>query len=307
MSPLDRRNFLAATLGAALTGSPPRADEPRRIHIASQQYPWMTFFEREGKKWDADLPRSLSTFANSGVMGLEPILNSVAEAERLIPLVRDFRQEMRSVYMNRVLHDPALADAQIAECLEVADEAVRTGCGIMVVNPVPLRWGGNQEKTEAQLAVQVESLNRLARRLAERNVKLAYHHHGTEMLREGREVHRMLRDSDPRYVSYCLDPHWVYRGAGNSQEAVFELARRYLDRIVELHLRQSREGVWTETFGAGDVDYPRLAQLLADARRFPHLVLEQAIEKQTKVTLSATDAHRESLWSVRKMFAAWGA
>jgi inosose dehydratase len=301
-----RRQFLATVIGTACACRSLAADEPRRIHIASQQFPWMTFFEREGRKWDADLPRSLSTFANSGVMGLEPILTSVAEAERLIPLVRDFRQDMRSIYMNRVLHDRALAEPQIAEALGVADEAVRTGCRIMVVNPTPLRWGGNDEKTDGQLAIQAENLNRLGHQLAERGITLAYHHHSTEMLHGAREVHWMLKRTDPKSVSFCFDAHWIYRGAGNSPDMVFELARTYFDRIVELHLRQSRDGVWTQTFGEGDIDYSRLAKLLADAQRFPHLVLEQAIEKQTKVTLSATDAHRESLWAVRRTFTAWG-
>ncbi len=85
MPGLDRRRFLTTAAVASCAARTLVADEPRRIHIASQQYPWMTFFEREGKKWDADLPRSLSTFANSGMMGIEPILTSVAHAERLIP------------------------------------------------------------------------------------------------------------------------------------------------------------------------------------------------------------------------------
>ncbi len=116
----------------------------------------------------------------------------------------------------------------------------------------------------------------------------------------------MLDETDPDIVGFCLDAHWVFRGAGNASEAVFEVARKYRDRIVELHLRQSRDGVWTETFGDGDIDYGRLAKLFVDANRFPHLVLEQAVEKDTPATLTATDAHRASLWEVRKVFAAWG-
>jgi inosose dehydratase len=306
MQVLDRRCFLATAAGASCAVRSLVADEPRRIHIASQQYPWMTFFEREGKKWDADLPRSLSTFANSGVMGIEPILTSVAGTERLIPLVRDFRQDMRSVYMNRVLHDPTMADAQLSEALAVAEEVVRTGCRIMVVNPTPLRWGGDEEKTDAQLDVQAKHLSQLGKGLRDRGVTLAYHHHGVEMRRDAREVRRMLEGTDPDAVSFCLDAHWAFRGAGNSAAAVFDFARKYRDRIVELHLRQSRDGVWTETFGDGDIDYGRLAKLFAEANQFPHLVLEQAIEKGTPATLTATDAHRESVWQVRKVFAAWG-
>jgi hypothetical protein len=47
----------------------------------------------------------------------------------------------------------------------------------------------------------------------------------------------------------CFDAHWLYRGASNSEVAVFDIARLYADRIIELHVRQSKDDVWTEVLG----------------------------------------------------------
>ena len=91
----------------------------------------------------------------------------------------------------------------------------------------------------------------------------------------------MLTATDPANVKFCLDAHWVFRGCGDSQVALFERLEHYGERIVELHLRQSRGGVWTEVFSAdGDVDYARLSAWLQQHNVRPRLTLEQAVEKR---------------------------
>jgi inosose dehydratase len=124
-----------------------------------------------------------------------------------------------------------------------------------------------------------------------------------EMRQGAREFHHMLQATDPQHVTFCLDAHWVYRGAGNSQVALFDVVRMYANRITELHLRQSKNGIWTEVFGEGDIDYPRLVRELAGRGVRPHVVLEQSVEKGSPDTLTAVDAHRKSLQYTRKVFA----
>jgi inosose dehydratase len=104
-------------------------------------------------------------------------------------------------------------------------------------------------------------------------------------------------------VTFCLDAHWIYRGAGNSTVAVFDVLKLYGPRITELHLRQSVDSVWAETFGAGDIDYPALAKHLLDIGVKPHIVLEQAVENGTPKTMSPVEAHRASCQYARKVFA----
>jgi inosose dehydratase len=135
-------------------------------------------------------------------------------------------------------------------------------------------------------------------------MKLAYHNHDIELRNAAREFHHMMAGTDPRHVSLCLDAHWVYRGAGNSQVALLDVVKLYGARVSELHLRQSRGGVWSETLDDGDIDYTALAQALAHARVRPHLVLEIAVEKGTPKTLSPLEAHRRSVDYARRVFAA---
>jgi inosose dehydratase len=101
--------------------------------------------------------------------------------------------------------------------------------------------------------------------------------------------------------------HWIYRGSGNSQVALFDIVRLYGKRISELHLRQSKDGTWTEVFGEGDIDYKQLVKELQALKLHPHLVLEQAVEKGSPNILNAIDAHRQSLHYATNLFAGMAA
>jgi len=113
----------------------------------------------------------------------------------------------------------------------------------------------------------------------------------------------MMAGTDPAALSLCLDAHWVYRGAGHSQVALFDVLKLYGSRVVELHLRQSTGNIWSEAFGDGDVDYRALAGKLLAANRRPLLVLEQGPENGTPQTLRTADVHRRSAHYVREVFA----
>jgi inosose dehydratase len=103
----------------------------------------------------------------------------------------------------------------------------------------------------------------------------------------------MLTATNPANVKLCLDSHWVFRGCGNSEVALFDAVQHYHDRIVELHLRQSKGGIWTEAFTMeGDIDYSRLFKMLSNWHIEPLLVLEQAVENGSPNTMSAVAAHK---------------
>ncbi|MCJ7673530.1 MAG: hypothetical protein MUO33_00075, partial [Sedimentisphaerales bacterium] len=118
-----------------------------------------------------------------------------------------------------------------------------------------------------------------------------------------REFHHMMVGTDPACVTLCLDAHWIYRGAGNSAVALFDVLKLYGSRVTELHLRQSKDNIWTETFGDGDIDYPALAKYLLDIGVRPHLVLEQAVEAGSPKTVDPVEAIRGSSQYARRIFA----
>ena len=309
---LTRRGFLrtaglaacavCAGSGAVIAAA---AGEKQKLHLATNQYPWGTFYRREGKKFEEDLDAGLAAVASTGLEGYEPLATSPQDIDTLSPLLKKHGLQMRSLYVNSTLHERDAAEKSIAAVLAIAARAKEAGARIIVTNPNPIKWGGAEDKTDDQLRTQAGALDLLGRRLAELGLVLSYHNHDVELRNAAREFHHMMVGTDPKNVTLCLDAHWVFRGAGNSAVAVYDIVSLYGRRVSELHARQSSGGTWTEAFGEGDIDYARIVKDLVSQGVRPHVVLEQAVEQATPKTLSAVDAHRRGAEYARQVFAAF--
>jgi inosose dehydratase len=306
---ISRRRFiedLALTGGVVLMGGrAARSERGRRskLHVACNQYPWTVFYARDNRNFNADLDEGLGQLATCRLDGYEPLASNPQQIDRLAPLLKKHGLEMRSLYVNSVLHEREKADQSIETVLAIAHNAKTVGTKIIVTNPSPIRWGGPQNKNDAELRVQAAALEKLGRELKAIGLTLAYHNHDIELRNAAREFHHMMVGTDPDYVTLCLDAHWVYRGAGNSQVALFDVLKLYGSRITELHLRQSKDNIWAETMCDGDIDYPALAKYLLEIGVRPHIVLEQAVEKGTPKTMTTVEAFRESSQYTRRVFA----
>lgn len=310
----DRRTFLAQTTAAAvlLAANPSisRAASRHPLHLSTNSYSWSVFYQREGRNFADTLDEGFADVRASGLDGYEPGAGNPDDIAKLIPLLRKHRLEMRSVYVGSSLHQSDQADSSIANILAIAKQAQTVGTRIIVTNPNPLQWGGTQNKDDQQLRTQALALNRLGKELDALGMVLAYHNHDIELRHAAREFHHMMNGTNPKYVSLCLDAHWIYRGSGNSQVALFDILGLYGNRVTEVHLRQSINGVWSETLGPGDIDYEAFAVQLLKHRSShpkPHLVLEIAVENGTPKTLSPGEAHRKSVEFARRVFADYAA
>jgi inosose dehydratase len=307
-----RRRFLenAAILGgAALLAKPiiaqARAQVRGKLHVACNSYTWQTSYARENRSFNASLDAGLEDVAKSGLDGFEPLVTSPQEIDKLVPLLKKHGLEMRSLYVNSVLHKPEAVEASISEIMTIVEKAKPAGTRLIVTNPSPIRWGGPENKDDAQLKLQAEALDKLGAKLRSMDLTLAYHNHDIELRNAAREFHHMMLGTDPKNVALCLDAHWIYRGSGRSSVALFDLLKVYGLRVREVHLRQSVRNIWSETFGEGDIDYVAFAQRLMDMGVKPHLVLEQAPENGTPKTMGPVEAHRASVECVRRVFAAF--
>lgn len=305
-----RREFLhhvvlatgAATLSSALPAPMARA-RASKLHVACNSYSWSVFYRREDRNFDQSLDEGLADVAASGLDGFEPGFGNPAQVARYGPLLQKHGLQMRSIYVNSVLHDVEKARDSIANVVAIAEKARATGTRIIVTNPSPIAWGGAQNKNDDHLKTQAAALNDLGAKLETMGLVLAYHNHDIELRQAAREFHHMMVGTDPEKVTLCLDAHWVYRGAGNSQVALFDVLKLYGPRITELHLRQSIDGIWAETFGEGDIDYQALARHIQALGLRPHIVLEQAVEQGTPHTMKSVEAFRQSTQNVRRLFA----
>ena len=307
---ISRRSFVGnlALAGGALaagvgTIKAQQQKAGKKLHLACNQYPWTVFYARENRNFNQELDKGLGELAASRLDGYEPLANNPQEIDQVGPLLKKHGLEMRSLYVNSVLHEKEKAEASIEAVLAIARKAKDLGTEIIVTNPSPIRWGGPENKDDAQLKLQAASLEKLGRRLREMGLVLSYHNHDIELRNAAREFHHMMVGTDPACVTLCLDAHWIYRGAGNSQVALFDVLKLYGTRITELHLRQSKNGIWTEAFGEGDIDYEAVAKHLLEITVRPHIVLEQAVETGSPKTMSITEAFQKSSQYARQIFA----
>ncbi|MHC4534641.1 MAG: sugar phosphate isomerase/epimerase family protein [Planctomycetota bacterium] len=313
MNKITRRKFVkefmlagGAIVTSAQTVGIAQRKRSNKLHVACNQYPWLVYYQRENRNFNQELDKGLGELAASGMDGYEPLVNNTKEIDRLGPLLKKHGLEMRSLYVNSVLHERQKAGHSIAAVLDIAEKAKSIGTKIIVTNPSPIQWGGPQNKDDSQLQVQADSMDKLGIKLNRMGLTLAYHNHDIELRNAAREFHHMMVGTDPAYVTLCLDAHWVYRGAGNSSVALFDVLKLYGRRITELHLRQSKENIWSETFEDGDINYRRLAKYLLDINIRPHIVLEQAVEKGTPKTMGTVEAFRRSSKYARRVFVKFG-
>ena len=306
---ISRRRFVkdVALAGVALVAGAGNAEarqiNRKKLHLACNQYPWTVFYRRDNRDFNKELDAGLGEIAGCRLDGYEPLANNPQEIERLAPLLKKHRLEMRSLYVNSTLHEREKADESIKAVLAIARQAKEIGTKIIVTNPSPIRWGGAENKEDAQLKIQAAALEKLGRGLKGMGLILSYHNHDIELRNAAREFHHMMVGTDPDVVTLCLDAHWVYRGAGNSSVALFDVLKLYGSRITELHLRQSKDNIWTEAFGEGDIDYPAIAQHLLKMNVRPHIVLEQAVESGSPKTMSTIEAFKKSSQYARRVFA----
>jgi len=303
MTLTTRRRFLqttaAAVAAAPLAGRFASAADAR-LHVACNQFCWINMYRRQNKDFNADLDAGLAEVKRSGMDGLEAMLGSPAAAATMLPLLKKHGLEMRSFYSGANLHEAEKAEASIDQVVATAAKAKELiDAQIVVVNPQPLGGAG---KTDEQLKVQAAAMNRLGSRLAELGMELSYHFHAPEWANDGREFHHVLTQTDAKVVHLCLDAHWVYRGAGNNVQRVYEVVEQYGKRVNELHIRQSQDGVWTESVSDGDIDYGKVVAGLKSQGVKPLLVLEQAVEGGTPNTMDAVESHRRSRQYVEQVF-----
>ncbi|MBN2507214.1 MAG: TIM barrel protein [Verrucomicrobia bacterium] len=300
----SRRGFLgragvvwAAGMLAGQGGRLPRlgaAEAASKAVVGSNIYGWSQYAQRDHKP--LDVPGVISALRDAGYDYLENSMdrtdpeNNVRFAEQLT------RKGLKpvSLYTGARLHEAGKADDEVGHLLDTARVCRQAGFTVISCNPDPI----GREKTEAELETQVKALVALGEGLNRLGMRLAVHHHLPEMASRGREFHYNFRHSRPDVVGFCYDVHWVWRGG----IPPLDVLKAYGNRVVTWHLRQSRNGVWTEALEDGDIDFKAVAHY-AQTHQLPRrFTVELALEHGTRITRSAAENHRLSREFVRRVF-----
>lgn len=259
------------------------------VLIGTQLYGWGQRFSMDGKSLAGHYDHVLSAIAEMGMQTAEESLppSDPGFPRRWAQMLRTHGLQPSSLYCGGAFHDEALAAGTIAALLPLAQAMAEAGFTSLSLNPDPI----GREKTDAELAVQARKLQELGEALVSRGISLGLHNHTPEMLTGGREFHHNLRRTDPALVGLNMDVDWCRRGGGDP----YALYEEYKDRIVSLHVRQSRQGIWLEEFAEGDINYrPLLSDLIARGFTGP-VHLEIAVEEETVFTRDVFEDHRRSV------------
>lgn len=291
---LTRRHFLAGSLVAPALASA----AAKKPSLTGQFYIWTQYFQKEKKSLADGVAEAIAGTRRAGYSSIELMSSAFAPGvrEKTFAALKEHRMAVPIVYNGGAMHEAAGADATIAETLALADTVKPLRTALIDFNPNPKPR--NERKSDAELATQSQAINRLAAELRKRGLGLELHFHAPEMAENAREWRYTTAHTDPNLVSFCIDVHWAYRGGQDYMTILREAGRR----IASLHLRNSKNGVWTEDFGPGDVDYTRVAAHLESIRFTGYLTVELAYEKDTAITRPLEEDLRLSRIYAEKTF-----
>jgi inosose dehydratase len=275
-----RREMLGVLAGGAALLAAKAPKSAYRPLLCQSVYVWTQQFTAQKKPLAEGLEEMCAASARAGFKRLE-LLAAMVKPDVLPKtgeLLKKHRLEPSIVYAGGPMHEPAAAEKTFAEILEAAGPARSLGARIIDTNPAPKPK--KARKTDEELDTQARCLNRIAGALRKRGMRLIVHHHDPEMAENAREWRHILKNTDAKIVGICMDIDWVIRGG----QQPLELLREAGARLAELHLRNSRAGVWTESLDEGDYDYPSIAAYLREIGYRGYLGVELAYEKGTAPT-----------------------
>ncbi|HAT59585.1 MAG TPA: xylose isomerase, partial [Opitutae bacterium] len=87
--------------------------------LATNIYPWLTFYRRQGRDFEANLESSIKEIKQSGADSLEPILSTPEKTNQLADVLIDKGVSMVSAYVNSKLHEKADVQESIDTVLKL--------------------------------------------------------------------------------------------------------------------------------------------------------------------------------------------
>lgn len=227
---------------------------------------------------------------------LNPAFFAPEMRERILSLLRSQGLLMPSLYVGGPMHEKDGADRTIATALELGHLCTPFGCKAIVNNPDPKP--GEASKTDAELGVQADSLNRMGRTLAQNGFDLRVHHHTPQLAENAREWRHILHHTDPEYVHICVDVDWAYEGGFEPIPFMREVGKR----LREIHVRSAKNKLWLEDLEDSDIDYRKVAEYLKEEGLAPLIVVELAYRPNTVVTRSLEEDLRLSRIYAERIF-----
>jgi sugar phosphate isomerase/epimerase len=292
---MHRREFMAALPLARVAMAAP-GYEPI---LAAQAYIFSQVYPMHNIRMEDRVPEVMETIKAAGYSTVELVSgfftpdNASNTAQSLLLN----RLKCAVVYNSGPMHTAEGAKETIQQTVALA-KRVKAVHPFIAINFNATPKPNNEAKTDAELGVQSESINKLAKEMKKQGLRLFIHQHSPEMAQDAREWRHILKNTDPKTVEFCLDTHWVLRGGQDPMTILKECA----PRLAALHLRNSKAGVWMEDFGDGELDYNTVAAFLKQNGFKGYLVVELAYDKKTDMTRTLEENLKRSREYTEKVF-----
>ncbi|GAA0181388.1 sugar phosphate isomerase/epimerase [Clostridium sediminicola] len=117
---------------------------------------------------------------------------------------------------------------------KIVEDAKTLDCKYLRIGMLPVHYMGKEEK----YIEFAKELNEYGKRLNEHGMKLFYHNHHFEFERVGGKLAMdiLVENSDPEYVGFELDVHWLQAGGQNPIDWI----RKLKGRVELVHLKDYR-------------------------------------------------------------------
>lgn len=231
-----------------------------------------------------DVPATLDIIKSNGITDIE-----------FSNLFKKTAAELRSLLDQRGLHCSSFGvgyDDLVNHTAEVAQNAKTLGASYVRVAGIPHKGAFTLE--EARKAI--EDFNRCGKILKEEyGLGFIYHNHGFEFqpYEQGTLYDLLVKETDPRYVSFELDILWAFFPG---QDPALML-RKYGRRYKALHLKDLRTGVTGNlsggtsgendvVLGTGQIDIPAVIKAARKAGVQHYYIEDESSKSLTQVPQS---------------------
>jgi len=242
-------------------------------------------------------PELLDQMVAAGYVATEWGMNMERDAGKLRSDLRERNLQMLGGFVGMELRNRRKRDEEIARAVEIGRFFQSAGGGYLIAADS----GDNRRRGEAghvdpsgalpdeQWKSLATGLNDLARELAPIGVRVVFHNHVGTYVETQEETARLLDETDPALVSWCLDCGHLAYGGGDTLHAL----QKYGNRVGYVHikdvdgqvLQKSREHGWSfaqalksyifAPLGEGIARVPEVIDSLRQAGYTGWLVIEQ--------------------------------
>ncbi len=248
-----KKNLLFLTVVIALL-SQHKADAQNKTKLFPQAPGMQTYTFRVSMK--NDVAAVLDTIKSFGIIAVE----SSPAPEGQTP------QSFRKLLDERKMKCPSVGisyDELVKDPAAFAKNALVVGAKYVMCAWIPHK----SEFTPEDARKAVADFNRAGKILKENGLTFCYHTHGYEFIpsADGTLFDYIVKNTDPKYVSFEMDIMWVFHGGGDPAK----LLLKYPTRWKLMHLKDLRKGVKGDhtggtpvqndvALGTGQLDIPAI-------------------------------------------------